>query len=1129
MSLYRAATNPRESIQQIYYTTVDTVGSGASQAASLLEIDWLSRRPVPKSPDGLYSDQAAPESDAVNPKHSTALQLVEAVTERLRKGMPLTPDWSTYKALMDGLENNNWVGLNDREFLMEKVLICASKLPPGSRMAQQMNNFLVGLLYNDLPHPPSTFVGPRTAFRSADGSGNNLLIPSLGAAHTPYARSVTGQHPTTPSLLPDPGLIFDTLLRREERQDHPAGVSSMLFAFATIIIHSLFRTCPEPEKRHINDTSSYLDLSPLYGADQAAQDTVRNKDGRGKLYEDVFAENRLHILPPAVSALLIIFCRNHNFTCDKLLQINERGTWKDPAQLKDDAARRAQDDEIFNTARLINCGFLMNIILTDYLSAILGLVREGSQWVLDPLEFVRKADHSLLDRGTGNAVSVEFNLLYRWHSPISLEDEKWTEGLFRTIFADEPNIAWDEITIPQFMQKVAAISTSDQDPRDWTLEGQKRDPVTGRFSDELLAKLLQDATENSAQAFRARGTPAVMRVIEMLGIKEARRWGVCTLNEFRKFLGLKEYKKFTDWNSNKEVAHAAERLYGHIDNLELYPGLQAEEAKPVVDGAGLCPGYTISRGILADAVALTRGDRHFTTDFTPQALTAYGYQDCSRQTDNGSYGGTLGRLLFRHLPDYYHDGDIYGHFPMMVPKKMQEYLSVLDRSKPYNFDRPIKLPAIRAVNSYEGVKHVLRDHRTFKVTYGPNMKFLTEGYGFFLAFDDPAKHNRDRQMMQDALFSDANAYRVMGQYFYDKTCSFIREKSYSLSGHHLRCVDIVRDVINLAPVHWVSRYVSGLPIKTKEDPNAPFTEQSAYQIYMVIFTFIFLNIQPEYGWFLRTNAKTAAAALLQTIELHLNAISSSPISNPFKIIDSIMHTLWGEDMDVHAFFKRLIAAAGPDRPVKELAYNVLGVSVASAANFAHATVHVVNLYLEDKYKAARDDIVRIAELEHYGPQEEKLLEGYVREAMRLDPQAPGIFRNVASDASIKGEKDMRVHSGDRLWVSMKNAQMDPNVFKDPETVDPNRDPSLYLMFGGGSHAMHNCLGDQFTIKVMPYMLRAIFRLKGLKRGPGSSGVLNRFEQDLWGTKQFMYISSQGVQEGLPTPWPGTMVLQYHDH
>jgi len=45
-------------------------------------------------------------------------------------------------------------------------------------------------------------------------------------------------------------------------------------------------------------------------------------------------------------------------------------------------------------------------------------------------------------------------------------------------------------------------------------------------------------------------------------------------------------------------------------------GLQAEETKEPVPGAGLCPGYTVSRAILADAVCLTRGDRFMTVDFT---------------------------------------------------------------------------------------------------------------------------------------------------------------------------------------------------------------------------------------------------------------------------------------------------------------------------------------------------------------------------------------------------------------------------------------------------------------------------------------------------------------------------------
>jgi linoleate 10R-lipoxygenase len=58
--------------------------------------------------------------------------------------------------------------------------------------------------------------------------------------------------------------------------------------------------------------------------------------------------------------------------------------------------------------------------------------------------------------------------------------------------------------------------------------------VNGKFKDENLARILQDATQHSAAAFKARGIPDVLRVVEIMGIEQARSWGVCTLNEFRK-------------------------------------------------------------------------------------------------------------------------------------------------------------------------------------------------------------------------------------------------------------------------------------------------------------------------------------------------------------------------------------------------------------------------------------------------------------------------------------------------------------------------------------------------------------------------------------------------------------------
>jgi len=70
-------------------------------------------------------------------------------------------------------------------------------------------------VYNDLAHPAATHIGNKYAWRSADGSFNNIDLPDMGKAGTPYSRSVQQLHPLPKNSLPDPGLVFDTLLRRE--------------------------------------------------------------------------------------------------------------------------------------------------------------------------------------------------------------------------------------------------------------------------------------------------------------------------------------------------------------------------------------------------------------------------------------------------------------------------------------------------------------------------------------------------------------------------------------------------------------------------------------------------------------------------------------------------------------------------------------------------------------------------------------------------------------------------------------------------------------------------------------------------------------------------------------------------
>jgi len=51
----------------------------------------------------------------------------------------------------------------------------------------------------------------------------------------------------------------------------------------------------------------------------------------------------------------------------------------------------------------------------------------------------------------------------------------------------------------------------------------------------------------------------------MLGIEQARKWQCGTLNEFRKFFGLKTYDTFEEINPDPYVAEQLKHLYGKLE------------------------------------------------------------------------------------------------------------------------------------------------------------------------------------------------------------------------------------------------------------------------------------------------------------------------------------------------------------------------------------------------------------------------------------------------------------------------------------------------------------------------------------------------------------------------------------
>ena len=145
--------------------------------------------------------------------------------------------------------------------------------------------------YEKMLHPPLTYLGDVFQYRAADGKFNSVLHPHLGQAGAPYAKTVPSKtHPL--GALPDPGNIFDRLMAREEGRNSKSGLSSMLLYHATIIIHDIFRT--NDFDKNISDSSSYLDLSPLYGYTEETTRKIRDdKYKLGLLKPDTFVEDRL--------------------------------------------------------------------------------------------------------------------------------------------------------------------------------------------------------------------------------------------------------------------------------------------------------------------------------------------------------------------------------------------------------------------------------------------------------------------------------------------------------------------------------------------------------------------------------------------------------------------------------------------------------------------------------------------------------------------------------------------------------------------------------------------------------------------------------------------------------------------
>ncbi|KAI1768174.1 linoleate diol synthase precursor [Hypoxylon sp. FL1150] len=1049
-----------------------------------------------------------------------------------------------YKTLKDILEVAVTGQEDDDELLLERTVTLLAKLPPHSREGKQATDAFVNSLWGALDHPPAQLRSHGSCYREADGSYNNLDDPTMGAANTCYARTTPAKVFQGPNY-PDPGLIFDSIMDRGDGtsfREHPNKVSSMLFYLATIITHDLFQT--DSRDPNNNLTSSYLDLSPLYGRNSEEQKGMRTfKDGL--LKPDCFSTRNLLNFPPGVGVFLIMFNRFHNYVVTQLAEINEGGRFSKPSSThnSNSEAWEKYDNDLFQTGRLITCGLYVNIILKDYVRTILNVNRTNSTWDLDPRTDEKKSavNSNPAPEATGNQVSVEFNLVYRWHSALSKRDEKWITDEFRGYLggADPAKASVDDML--QALARYRRGVPDDPEKRNFANLVRGRD---GTYSDDDLVEILTASIEDVAGAFGANQVPSALRVIEILGITQAREWHVATLNEFRQHFGLKKHDTFEDINPDPAVADSLMALYDSPDSVELYPGLVAEKTKPPVCGSGLCVNMTTSRAILSDAVALVRGDRFYTTDYTPRNLTNWGFNEANFDL-KVNQGQVMHKLIFRAFPFHFANNSIHAHLPFVVPKENKVIHDILGTSGLYSWERPARIMDPVVIKSHKAISQVLANNKDFYVPWGESISYLVSPPGksfakeFCLSGDGAANHE-SRSYVNRCLYQPKQ-WEAEIKHFYDLTTRHLLRKAGKVLPRdplakaeldRVYEVDIVRDVIIPLNTRFVAEFF-GLPIKTAEtSPHGIYTEQELYGLLTAMFAAVFFDSDPANSFKLRTLSRELALGLEQLVRLEaetnakLGWVSSVASRLGFRgKPDAGSKSAKNGEQDwpsLPHYGKELLArmmekgktieecVAGTVMPISAAGTTIMSGLLSQCLDYFLGTG---SQHLPELYRLAHEDTADA---------DDKLLH-YMLEGIRLrgtvvvaravapgsspqtviddvpclynpaDRSGPSPLPNPAADRD-KSTRQYRLVPGQRAIVDLVTASHDARAFPDPEAVRLDRPLSSYLPWGAGPH---KCLGEGLTRVALAAAFKVLLGLPNLRRAPGPRGESKSLEFKEW--------------------------------
>ena len=350
------------------------------------------------------------------------------------------------------------------------------------------------------------------------------------------------------------------------------------------------------------------------------------------------------------------------------------------------------------------------------------------------------------------------------------------------------------------------------------------------------------------------------------------------------------------------------------------------------------------------------------------------------------------------------------------------------------------------VTLFEDVQEVLSRDDVFQVTYREKMEVIGGGSNFFLGMQNSPDYERDVSHMRTVIRREDLPGRVL------PFVSAAAEGLVAASGGRL---DVVQQLGRVVPTCWVVDYFGCL----EADENQLAADAT------VMFQYLFTDLtnDPVVGKAAREAAARARDWLDRSIAQRK---SQSPASQPDDVIGRCF---------------ALQRAGVPGLDDIAIRSNLLGLLVGAIPTTSKCCSQALDQLLnrpdklDEAQQAARSD-------------NDALFAGYVFEALRFNPNNPGLFRIAAQDYVVaKGSMHATtIPRGASVVAATQSAMFDDRFVEKPNEFRTDRPPYVYMHFGYG---LHKCFGEYINRVQIPGILKPLLKRRNLRRAEGDAGRL----------------------------------------